>query len=141
MEHNDSQGSNDTIKITPQFAPHFKPKGDSLRTLSLSRGGSVESLPARSQCVASSDSKRMSADLSELEPTMQFAPAARTQYKRGHRKTASFGTILDVPKIVVTGITGPLGFPVIGKSLPWLSFQLTWFFHLCQSKLYLFIPT
>ncbi|KAK5604175.1 Mitogen-activated protein kinase kinase kinase 7 [Crenichthys baileyi] len=102
MEHNDSQGSNDTIKITPQFAPHFKPKGDSLRTLSLSRGGSVESLPARTQCIASSDSKRMSADLSELEPTMQFAPTARTQYKRGHRKTASFGTILDVPKIVVT---------------------------------------
>lgn len=34
--------------------------------------------------------------------------AARPQYKRGHRKTASFGTILDVPKIVVTGITGPL---------------------------------
>lgn len=26
MEHSDSQGSNDTIKITPQFAPHFKPK-------------------------------------------------------------------------------------------------------------------
>uniref|UniRef100_A0A8C6SPC6 Mitogen-activated protein kinase kinase kinase 7 n=1 Tax=Neogobius melanostomus TaxID=47308 RepID=A0A8C6SPC6_9GOBI len=34
---------------------------------------------------------------------------ARPQYKRGHRKTASYGTILDVPKIVVTGITGPPG--------------------------------
>ncbi|XP_008396693.1 mitogen-activated protein kinase kinase kinase 7 isoform X1 [Poecilia reticulata] len=102
MEHSDSQGSNDTIKITPQFAPHFKPKGDPLRTLPLSRGGSVESLPARTQCFASSDSKRMSADLSELEPTMQITPAARSQYKPGHRKTASFGTILDVPKIVVT---------------------------------------
>ncbi|XP_054900297.1 mitogen-activated protein kinase kinase kinase 7 isoform X1 [Poeciliopsis prolifica] len=102
MEHSDSQGSNDTIKITPQFAPHFRPKGDSLRTLPLSRGSSVESLPARTQCFASSDSKRMSADLSELEPTMQFTPAARSQYKPGHRKTASFGTILDVPKIVVT---------------------------------------
>uniref|UniRef100_A0A3P8RPP5 Mitogen-activated protein kinase kinase kinase 7 n=1 Tax=Amphiprion percula TaxID=161767 RepID=A0A3P8RPP5_AMPPE len=113
MEHSDSQGSNDTIKITPQFAPHFKPKGDPLRTLPLSRGGSVESLPARTQCLASSDSKRMSADLSELEPKMPFAP-----YKRGHRKTASFGTILDVPKIVVTGITGPQGFLVIGWS--WL---------------------
>lgn len=32
--------------------------------------------------------------------------AAPAQYKRGHRKTASFGTILDVPKIVVTGISG-----------------------------------
>ncbi|XP_026196720.1 mitogen-activated protein kinase kinase kinase 7 isoform X1 [Anabas testudineus] len=102
MEHSDSQGSNDTIKITPQFAPHFKPKGDPLRTLPLSRGGSVESLPARTQCLATSDSKRMSADLSELEPKMPFAPTARPQYKRGHRKTASFGTILDVPKIVVT---------------------------------------
>uniref|UniRef100_A0A671U856 Mitogen-activated protein kinase kinase kinase 7 n=1 Tax=Sparus aurata TaxID=8175 RepID=A0A671U856_SPAAU len=116
MEHSDSQGSNDTIKITPQFAPHFKPKGDQLRTLPLSRGGSVESLPARTQCLASSDSKRMSADLSELEPKMPFAPAARPQYKRGHRKTASFGTILDVPKIVVTGIMRPLGFLVTGWS-------------------------
>uniref|UniRef100_A0A671UAZ3 Mitogen-activated protein kinase kinase kinase 7 n=1 Tax=Sparus aurata TaxID=8175 RepID=A0A671UAZ3_SPAAU len=78
MEHSDSQGSNDTIKITPQFAPHFKPKGDQLRTLPLSRGGSVESLPARTQCLASSDSKRMSADLSELEPKMPFAPAGIT---------------------------------------------------------------
>ncbi|XP_040920094.1 mitogen-activated protein kinase kinase kinase 7 [Toxotes jaculatrix] len=107
MEHSDSQGSNDTIKITPQFAPHFKPKGDPLRTLPLSRGGSVESLPARTQCLASSDSKRMSTDLSELEPKMPFAPAARPQYKRGHRKTASFGTILDVPKIVVTATCEP----------------------------------
>lgn len=30
--------------------------------------------------------------------------AAHPQYKRGHRKTASFGTILDVPEIIVTGI-------------------------------------
>ncbi|XP_020792627.1 mitogen-activated protein kinase kinase kinase 7 isoform X1 [Boleophthalmus pectinirostris] len=97
MEHSDSQGSNDTIKITPQFPPHFRPK-DPLRTLPLSRGGSVESLPGRTQ----SSDKRMSADLSELEPKMSYTPSARPQYKRGHRKTASFGTILDVPKIVVT---------------------------------------
>nr|QKE45458.1 TAK1 [Trachinotus ovatus] len=82
MEHSDSQGSNDTIKITPQFAPHFKPKGDPLRSLPLSRGGSVESLPARTQCLASSDSKRMSADLSELEPKMPFAPAASCEPQR-----------------------------------------------------------
>ncbi|KAK9531210.1 hypothetical protein VZT92_010651 [Zoarces viviparus] len=107
MEHSDSQGSNDTIKITPQFAPYFKPKADPLRTLPLSRGGSVESLPARTQCLASSDSKRMSADLSELEPKMPFTPAARPQFKRGHRKTASYGTILDVPKIVVTATFEP----------------------------------
>ncbi|XP_026196722.1 mitogen-activated protein kinase kinase kinase 7 isoform X2 [Anabas testudineus] len=82
MEHSDSQGSNDTIKITPQFAPHFKPKGDPLRTLPLSRGGSVESLPARTQCLATSDSKRMSADLSELEPKMPFAPTATCESQR-----------------------------------------------------------
>ncbi|XP_041660397.1 mitogen-activated protein kinase kinase kinase 7 isoform X2 [Cheilinus undulatus] len=82
MEHSDSQGSNDTIKITPQFAPHFKPKGDPLRSLPLSRGGSVESLPARTQCLASSDSKRMSADLSELEPKMPFAPSATCEPQR-----------------------------------------------------------
>uniref|UniRef100_A0A672HZ63 Mitogen-activated protein kinase kinase kinase 7 n=1 Tax=Salarias fasciatus TaxID=181472 RepID=A0A672HZ63_SALFA len=75
MEHSDSQGSNDTIKITPQF-------GDPLRTLPLSRGGSVESLPGRTQCLASSDSKRMSADLSELEPKTPFAPTASCESQR-----------------------------------------------------------
>lgn len=166
MEHSDSQGSNDTIKITPQFPPHFKPKvkqfvivmrtifsvimdidrsynrkkilsrqasggpwlspgfgpdpslhvtpsvsafpvsllwlsnnkcinttkifcsesflmflqGDPLRTLPLSRGGSVESLPSRTQCMASSDSKRMSADLSELEPKMPFTPSGNSRH-------------------------------------------------------------
>ncbi|KAM4521990.1 mitogen-activated protein kinase kinase kinase 7 isoform 2-T2 [Odontesthes bonariensis] len=94
MEHSDSQGSNDTIKITPQFAPHFKPKGDPLRTLPLSRGGSVESLPSRTQCLASSDSKRMSADLSELEPKMSFAPAAtcEAQRRRSVQDLSGIGT-------------------------------------------------
>ncbi|XP_044024646.1 mitogen-activated protein kinase kinase kinase 7 isoform X3 [Siniperca chuatsi] len=82
MEHSNSQGSNDTIKITSQFAPHFKPKGDPLRTLPLSRGGSVESLPSRTQCLVSSDSKRMSADLSELEPKMPFTPLATCEPQR-----------------------------------------------------------
>uniref|UniRef100_A0A8C6SRF6 Mitogen-activated protein kinase kinase kinase 7 n=1 Tax=Neogobius melanostomus TaxID=47308 RepID=A0A8C6SRF6_9GOBI len=68
MEHSNSQGSNDTIKITPQF-------GDPLRSLPLSRGGSVESLQPRT--LVSSD-KRMSADLSELEPKMSFAPSGKT---------------------------------------------------------------
>uniref|UniRef100_A0A8C6P132 Mitogen-activated protein kinase kinase kinase 7 n=1 Tax=Nothobranchius furzeri TaxID=105023 RepID=A0A8C6P132_NOTFU len=79
MEHSDSQGSNDTIKITPQFAPYFKPKGDPSRTLPLSGGDSVESLPTRTHCLTSSDSKRMSTDLSELEPKMPFAPAGMTR--------------------------------------------------------------
>uniref|UniRef100_A0A665VGK6 Mitogen-activated protein kinase kinase kinase 7 n=1 Tax=Echeneis naucrates TaxID=173247 RepID=A0A665VGK6_ECHNA len=92
MEHSDSQGSNDTIKITPQFAPHFKPKGDPLRTLPLSRGGSVESLPARTQCLPSSDSKRMSADLSELEPKMPFAPSASCEPQRRR-------SVQDIPGI------------------------------------------
>ncbi|XP_077444076.1 mitogen-activated protein kinase kinase kinase 7 isoform X1 [Stigmatopora argus] len=99
IEHSDSQRSNDTIKSAPQFAAHFKPKGDLLRTLPLSRGGSFESLPVRSS------EKRMSADLSELK--LGCIPSARPQYKRGHRKTASFGTILDVPKIVVTATCEP----------------------------------
>ncbi|XP_071006437.1 mitogen-activated protein kinase kinase kinase 7-like isoform X1 [Oncorhynchus clarkii lewisi] len=102
VEHVDSQGSNDTIKIKPQFAHQFRPKGDPLRSLPLSRGGSVESLSGRTHSLVASESKRMSADLSELEHRVPFAPAARPQYKRGHRKTASFGTILDVPKIVFT---------------------------------------
>uniref|UniRef100_A0A8C6WIC6 Mitogen-activated protein kinase kinase kinase 7 n=1 Tax=Neogobius melanostomus TaxID=47308 RepID=A0A8C6WIC6_9GOBI len=72
MEHSNSQGSNDTIKITPQF-------GDPLRSLPLSRGGSVESLQPRT--LVSSD-KRMSADLSELEPKMSFAPSATCESQR-----------------------------------------------------------
>ncbi|KAJ8008938.1 hypothetical protein DPEC_G00083610 [Dallia pectoralis] len=104
VEHGDSQGSNDTIKIRHQF----RPKGDPLRSLPLSRGGSVESLSGRTHSLVSSDNKRMSTDLSELEHRMSFAPAARPQYKPGHRKTASFGTILDVPKIFVTATCDPL---------------------------------
>uniref|UniRef100_A0A3B5AER1 Mitogen-activated protein kinase kinase kinase 7 n=1 Tax=Stegastes partitus TaxID=144197 RepID=A0A3B5AER1_9TELE len=61
--------------------------GDPLRTLPLSRGGSVESLPARTQCLASSDSKRMSADLSELEPKMPFAPSGNTKHYRTQSNT------------------------------------------------------
>ncbi|XP_061785836.1 mitogen-activated protein kinase kinase kinase 7 isoform X1 [Nerophis lumbriciformis] len=102
IEHSDSQGSSDTIKITPQFPSHFKPKCEPLRTLPLSRGGSFESLSVRTQGLTPSDSKRMSADLSELDPN-----TARPQYKRGHRKTASHGTILDIPKIVVTATCEP----------------------------------
>ncbi|XP_036397704.1 mitogen-activated protein kinase kinase kinase 7-like isoform X1 [Megalops cyprinoides] len=101
MEHGDSQGRIDTIKI---MAPHLIPKADTMRAgLPLSRGGSVESLSGRPQCLGPCDSKRMSGDLSELEHRATLGPAARPPYKRGHRKTASFGTILDVPKILVSG--------------------------------------
>ncbi|CAF94165.1 unnamed protein product, partial [Tetraodon nigroviridis] len=54
-----------------------------LSTLPPSRSGSVESLPARTQCLLSSDSKRMSADFSELEPKMAFAPAVRQSSQTG----------------------------------------------------------
>ncbi|XP_028970338.2 mitogen-activated protein kinase kinase kinase 7 isoform X2 [Esox lucius] len=77
-EHGDSQGSNDTIKITHQF----RPKGDPLRSLPLSRGGSVESLSGRTHSLVSSDNKRMSADLSELEHRMSFSPAATCDPQR-----------------------------------------------------------
>ncbi|KTF71203.1 hypothetical protein cypCar_00044199 [Cyprinus carpio] len=101
MEHTNSPGSNDTIKFP------YKSKVDPLRPgHPLSRGGSVESLSGRPHCLASSDSKRMSTDLSELEHRLPFAPAARPQFKRGHRKTASHGTILDIPKIIVTDTNG-----------------------------------
>uniref|UniRef100_A0A9J7XFP3 Mitogen-activated protein kinase kinase kinase 7 n=1 Tax=Cyprinus carpio carpio TaxID=630221 RepID=A0A9J7XFP3_CYPCA len=51
----------------------------------LSRGGSVESLSGRPQFLASSDSKRMSTDLSELEHRLPFAPAGNLppQYTNG----------------------------------------------------------
>uniref|UniRef100_A0A674E095 Mitogen-activated protein kinase kinase kinase 7 n=1 Tax=Salmo trutta TaxID=8032 RepID=A0A674E095_SALTR len=79
MEHGYSQGSNDTIKIKPQFAHQFRPKvkqqGDPLRSLPLSRGGSVESLSGRTHSLVASESKRMSADLSELEHRVPFAAA------------------------------------------------------------------
>uniref|UniRef100_A0A3Q2YDI3 Mitogen-activated protein kinase kinase kinase 7 n=1 Tax=Hippocampus comes TaxID=109280 RepID=A0A3Q2YDI3_HIPCM len=56
--------------------------GDPLRTLPLSRGGSFESLPARTQGLISSDNKRMSADLSELEPKIGFVPPATCEPQR-----------------------------------------------------------
>lgn len=52
-----------------------------LSTLPPSRSGSVESLPARTQCVVSSESKRMSADFSELEPKMPFAPTGNARFR------------------------------------------------------------
>uniref|UniRef100_A0A4W5PS83 Mitogen-activated protein kinase kinase kinase 7 n=1 Tax=Hucho hucho TaxID=62062 RepID=A0A4W5PS83_9TELE len=82
MEHGDSQGSNDTIKITPQFAHQFRPKVDPLWSLPLSRGGSVESLSERTHSLLPTESKRMSADLSELEHRVPFAPTATCEAQR-----------------------------------------------------------
>ncbi|KAI5094378.1 mitogen-activated protein kinase kinase kinase 7 isoform X1 [Silurus meridionalis] len=109
MDHGTSAGTSDTIKTIEKIKPKagfYRIIADPLRPgHSLSRGGSVESLsvPGRTHCLPSSDSKRMSADLSELRQDKMPFPTARPQYKRGHRKTASHGTILDIPEIVVTG--------------------------------------
>uniref|UniRef100_A0AAQ6A342 Mitogen-activated protein kinase kinase kinase 7 n=1 Tax=Amphiprion ocellaris TaxID=80972 RepID=A0AAQ6A342_AMPOC len=106
MEHSDSQGSNDTIKITPQFAPHFKPKVRPCSKNCCTHNHTVGSTPQAPNSVLS-----LSACLLCMQLYVCMCVfAAPPQYKRGHRKTASFGTILDVPKIVVTGITGPQGF-------------------------------
>ncbi|XP_043075289.1 mitogen-activated protein kinase kinase kinase 7 isoform X2 [Puntigrus tetrazona] len=87
MEHTNSPGSNDTIKFP------YKPKGDPLRPgHPLSRGGSVESLSGRPHFLASSDSKRMSTDLSELEHRLPFAPAATCE---PHRRSS----VQDLPAI------------------------------------------
>uniref|UniRef100_A0AAX7TXV3 Mitogen-activated protein kinase kinase kinase 7 n=1 Tax=Astatotilapia calliptera TaxID=8154 RepID=A0AAX7TXV3_ASTCA len=78
MEHSDSQGSNDTIKITPQFAPHFN-------------------------YVLHVYDPHLQSSCGHACPVCSYMCicvfAANPPYKRGHRKTASFGTILDVPKI------------------------------------------
>ncbi|XP_049335305.1 mitogen-activated protein kinase kinase kinase 7 isoform X4 [Astyanax mexicanus] len=83
MDHSTSAGSNDTIKTMETKFPPFKPKADPVRPgLPLSRGGSVESLSGRTHCLASSDSKRMSADLSELEVKTPFSTATCEPHRR-----------------------------------------------------------
>ncbi|XP_056620078.1 mitogen-activated protein kinase kinase kinase 7 isoform X2 [Triplophysa dalaica] len=85
MEHTNSPGSNDTIKFP------YKPKDPLRPGLPLSRGGSVESLSGRSHCLPS-DSKRMSADLSELEPRLSFSSTATCE---PHRRSS----VQDLPAI------------------------------------------
>ncbi|XP_041043977.1 mitogen-activated protein kinase kinase kinase 7 isoform X3 [Cetorhinus maximus] len=109
-----ANATNDTIKrleskLAQQLKLQPKQAGDSARlNLPLSRGSSVESLSGgRTQSAAATlEGKRLSADLSnysELEARIMNATTARPKPKRGHRKTASFGTILDVPQIVISG--------------------------------------
>uniref|UniRef100_A0A8D3D9B3 Mitogen-activated protein kinase kinase kinase 7 n=1 Tax=Scophthalmus maximus TaxID=52904 RepID=A0A8D3D9B3_SCOMX len=127
MEHSDSQGSNDTIKITPQFKRRL------LAACAMSGMDEVHAALAYPLCALHvcglhfQSSPAVGAPpppvclslhaCTQLYVCVCFS-AARPQYKRGHRKTASFGTILDVPKIVITGTTGPPGFLVTGWS--WL---------------------
>ncbi|XP_069462562.1 mitogen-activated protein kinase kinase kinase 7 isoform X4 [Ambystoma mexicanum] len=104
--------NNDTMKrIESKLAQHLKNQskqtGDSGRlSLPPSRGSSVESLPdirGRPQStLVPSESKRLSADMSEIEARIS-ASTAYAKHKPGHRKTASFGNILDVPAIIITG--------------------------------------
>ncbi|XP_063168099.1 mitogen-activated protein kinase kinase kinase 7 isoform X1 [Candoia aspera] len=111
IEANDFQGTatNDTIKrletkLAQQMKNSAKQAGEPGRlSLPPSRGSSVESLSdvrGRPQStLVSGEGKRMSADMSEIEARIA-ATAAFSKPKRGHRKTASFGNILDVPEII-----------------------------------------
>ncbi|XP_018427554.1 PREDICTED: mitogen-activated protein kinase kinase kinase 7 isoform X3 [Nanorana parkeri] len=102
--------SNDTIKRIESKLAHWNnqsKQGGEQGRLSLppSRGSSVESLSdtrGKPPSILTSESKRMSADMSESESRIS-ASTAYTKPKRGHRKTASFGNILDVPEIIITG--------------------------------------
>ncbi|KAM4040304.1 mitogen-activated protein kinase kinase kinase 7 isoform 1-T1 [Anomaloglossus baeobatrachus] len=104
----------DTIKRIESKLAHLKnqsKQGGEPGRLSLppSRGSSVESLSDTrgkpSSILGTSENKRMSADMSELEARIS-ASTAYTKPKRGHRKTASFGNILDVPEIIITAGNG-----------------------------------
>uniref|UniRef100_A0A8D0G6S3 Mitogen-activated protein kinase kinase kinase 7 n=1 Tax=Sphenodon punctatus TaxID=8508 RepID=A0A8D0G6S3_SPHPU len=117
MEPNDFQGTatNDTIKrleskLAQQMKNSAKQSGDPGRlSLPPSRGSSVESLSdvrGRPQStLVSGEGKRMSADMSEIEARIA-ATTAYSKPKRGHRKTASFGNILDVPEIIIPAGNG-----------------------------------
>uniref|UniRef100_A0A8C3UNN9 Mitogen-activated protein kinase kinase kinase 7 n=1 Tax=Catharus ustulatus TaxID=91951 RepID=A0A8C3UNN9_CATUS len=114
MEPSDFQGAstNDTIKrleskLAQQMKSTAKQPGDPGRlSLPPSRGSSVESLSdvrARPpSALVSGEAKRMSADMSEIEARIASI-TAYSKPKRGHRKTASFGNILDVPEIIIPG--------------------------------------
>ncbi|XP_065256426.1 mitogen-activated protein kinase kinase kinase 7 isoform X1 [Emys orbicularis] len=117
MEPSDFQGTatNDTIKrleskLAQQMKNSAKQSGDPGRlSLPPSRGSSVESLSdvrGRPQStLVSGEGKRMSADMSEIEARIT-ATIAYSKPKRGHRKTASFGNILDVPAIIIPAGNG-----------------------------------
>ncbi|XP_019375743.1 PREDICTED: mitogen-activated protein kinase kinase kinase 7 isoform X1 [Gavialis gangeticus] len=118
MEPADIQGTatNDTIKrleskLAQQMKNAAKQPGDPGRlSLPPSRGSSVESLSdvrgrPQSTLVSGEGAKRMSADMSEIEARIA-ATTAYSKPKRGHRKTASFGNILDVPEIIIPAGNG-----------------------------------
>ncbi|NXI75120.1 M3K7 kinase, partial [Anseranas semipalmata] len=117
MEPSDFQGAstNDTIKrleskLAQQMKNTAKQPGDPGRlSLPPSRGSSVESLSdvrGRPQsALVSGEAKRMSADMSEIEARIP-STTAYSKPKRGHRKTASFGNILDVPEIIIPAGNG-----------------------------------
>ncbi|KAM8810078.1 mitogen-activated protein kinase kinase kinase 7 isoform 1-T1 [Eudromia elegans] len=117
VEPSDFQGTstNDTIKrleskLAQQMKNTAKQPGDPGRlSLPPSRGSSVESLSdvrGRPQsALVSGEAKRMSADMSEIEARIA-STTAYSKPKRGHRKTASFGNILDVPEIIIPAGNG-----------------------------------
>ncbi|XP_074846973.1 mitogen-activated protein kinase kinase kinase 7 isoform X1 [Carettochelys insculpta] len=117
MEPSDFQGTatNDTIKrleskLAQQMKNPAKQSSDPGRlSLPPSRGSSVESLSdvrGRPQsALVSGEGKRMSADMSEIEARITSTTAC-SKHKRGHRKTASFGNILDVPAVIIPAGNG-----------------------------------
>ncbi|NWQ73848.1 M3K7 kinase, partial [Columbina picui] len=117
MEPSDFQGAstNDTIKrleskLAQQMKNTAKQPGDPGRlSLPPSRGSSVESLSdvrgRPPSALVSGETKRMSADMSEIEARIASI-TAYSKPKRGHRKTASFGNILDVPEIIIPAGNG-----------------------------------
>ncbi|KAM9315372.1 mitogen-activated protein kinase kinase kinase 7 [Gastrophryne carolinensis] len=105
--------SNDTIKRIESKLSHWsnqsKQGGEQGRvSLPPSRGSSVESLSdtrVKPPSILAPESKRMSGDMSESEQRIS-ATTVYTKPKRGHRKTHSFGNILDVPEIIITAGNG-----------------------------------
>uniref|UniRef100_A0AAY4B907 Mitogen-activated protein kinase kinase kinase 7 n=1 Tax=Denticeps clupeoides TaxID=299321 RepID=A0AAY4B907_9TELE len=107
MEHGDSPGNNDTIKSMETKYTPFKPKV--VQQIKWGRRGHRLSISVTAAISLRSVARRRLCD--PACPDGAAWRASRPQYKRGHRKTASFGTILDVPKIVVTGTgSAPPGF-------------------------------
>uniref|UniRef100_A0AAY4BC01 Mitogen-activated protein kinase kinase kinase 7 n=1 Tax=Denticeps clupeoides TaxID=299321 RepID=A0AAY4BC01_9TELE len=112
MEHGDSPGNNDTIKSMETKYTPFKPKV--VQQIKWGRRGHRLSISVTAAISLRSVARRRLCD--PACPDGAAWRASRPQYKRGHRKTASFGTILDVPKIVVTGTgSAPPGFWCLGS--------------------------
>uniref|UniRef100_A0A671P069 Mitogen-activated protein kinase kinase kinase 7 n=1 Tax=Sinocyclocheilus anshuiensis TaxID=1608454 RepID=A0A671P069_9TELE len=126
MEHTNSPGSNDTIKFPykPKVT-HLLPASARMYVLCVcvlhvcSNVAEEWSDIPYPVCFAVCTTVSLSVSVHTLSACLcsslharvcMCVFAARPQFKRGHRKTASHGTILDIPKIIITG-TGSSGTP------------------------------